>query len=122
LESKNIKTILIINDKIIDIDILVELLGEKYDVIVALDEKSALDTLEFEEISAIILDSSMQNIDISKLYGNIARRGIPILFIMDGLNENLLQEFSNIDLNGQITKPFHIDKIERSLKLSLRNK
>ncbi len=42
LESKKVKTILLIDDKIIDIDILVEIFDDKYDVIVALDKNSGI--------------------------------------------------------------------------------
>ncbi len=123
LNSQKVKTILLIDDKIIDIDILIEIFDEKYDVIVALDENSALDAIESENISIILLDATIDNIDVFELYNRLENRMLPVLFIVDNLDKEILEKISNIGCHNHITKPFHIEKIEKSINnyLEFRN-
>ncbi len=122
LNSQKIKTILLIDDKIIDIDILVEIFDDKYDVIVALDESSALDAIESENISIILLDITIANIDVFKLYNELEERMLPVLFIVDKLDNDILKEISNRGCYNHITKPFHIEKIEKCINNHLNFK
>jgi len=117
LENREIKTILLINDKIIDIDILIELLGEKYDIAVALDERSAIEILDSEDISIVMLDIDI-NLNIEKVYNFISSKQIPTLFIMENMkSKEKLSQFSLKDnIKTHIIKPFNLKKIEKSLK------
>ncbi|HHD81034.1 MAG TPA: Hpt domain-containing protein [Campylobacterales bacterium] len=74
LQDDKPKTILIITDKIIDIDILIEILGDKHDVIVALDKTMALEAIETENISLILFE-----IDMIDIYDDIKSKSIPII-------------------------------------------
>jgi|GEM_PF-3299829 len=114
--DRQIKTILLIDDKIIDIDILIELLGEKYDIVVALDEGSALDILEEEEISVVLFDIDT-NLDTKKLHYEIEQKSIPILFIIEDINMEKLSRFiPKSEYINHILKPFNLQKIENCLK------
>ncbi|NOZ90497.1 MAG: hypothetical protein GXO60_04330 [Epsilonproteobacteria bacterium] len=101
LIDKKQKTILIINDKVIDIDILFELLVDTYDIIVALDKESALEAIEGEDISMILLESDMLHVDALDIYDSIKSRMIPTVFIMDSL------ENKSINFDNFVTKPFN---------------
>jgi len=114
--DRQIKTILLIDDKIIDIDILVELLGEKYDIVVALDENSALDILESEDISIVLFDIDIDS-NIKRLYNRIIEKNIPILFIIEDINSTKLEDFiSKKEYENHILKPFNLEKIEKCLR------
>ncbi len=103
------KTILIISDKVIDIDILFELLVEKYDIIVALDKKSAIESINTENISTIILETEMINCNSLDIYQSIRLKKIPTLFIIDDLkNTNITDK---IPLHQIIQKPFNKKKL-----------
>jgi len=103
LQEEKPKTILIITDKIIDIDILVEILGDKHDVIVALDNQTALEAIETEDISLILLE-----IDMIDIYDDIKSKSIPIIFTIDNL-----EKISNINSMKYITKPFNKKELEK---------
>ena len=105
LQDDKPKTILIITDKIIDIDILVELLGDKHDVIVALDKITALEAIESEEISTILLE-----VDMIDIYNDIKSKSIPIIFTIDNL-----EKISNINSINYITKPFNKKELEKHI-------
>jgi len=103
LKNDKPKIILIITDKIIDIDILVELLGDKHDIIVALDNPTALEAIETEEISTILLE-----VDMIDIYDDIKLKSIPIIFTMDNLDK-----ISNINSMNYIIKPFNKKELEK---------
>jgi CheY-like chemotaxis protein len=117
LELPKIKTILLINDKIIDIDILIEIFDDKYDVIVALDESSALDVVESENISVVLLDATIANMDILKFYDKLTSKMLPVIFIVDNLDKQILKKISAKGCNNHIVKPFNIDRIEKCINL-----
>jgi len=105
LQEEKPKTILIITDKIIDIDILVEFLGDKHDIIVALDNQTALEAIDSEDISLILLEVDMMNI-----YNDIKSKSIPIIFTIDNL-----EKISNINSIKYITKPFNKKELEKCI-------
>jgi len=105
LQEEKPKTILIITDKIIDIDILVEILGDKHDVIVALDNQTALEAIETEEISLILLE-----VDMMSIYDDIKLKSIPIIFTIDNP-----EKISNINSIRYITKPFNKKELEKCI-------
>ncbi len=113
--DRQIKTILIVNDKIIDIDILIELLGEKYDIVVALDENSAFDIIENEDISVVLFDID-SNFDTKKLYNKIIEESIPIIFIIEDDSKQLDKFIPKDKFENYISKPFSLKKIEKYLK------
>ncbi len=57
------KTILAVDDTETNIDIMLELLGDKYDVIVALEGYSALEIVKENRVDLILLDIMMPKID-----------------------------------------------------------
>ena len=77
--------ILAVDDTETNIDILVELLGDKYEVMVALDGESALEITEEEKIDLILLDIMMPEMDgfevCNRLKSNEKTKNIPIIFL-----------------------------------------
>lgn len=116
LEESSIKSILLIDDKIVDIDILIELLGDRYDIAVALDERGALEILDSEEISVVLFDIDTA-LDIERIYIDIIERGATTIFILEddsGVDRLKRLIYEDREIN-YIVKPFTLKKIEESL-------
>ncbi len=77
-------TILIVDDTKINIDILVNALGEDYDVSVAMDGESALEDVANSAPDLILLDIMMPGMDgyevLGKLKADPAAKDIPVIF------------------------------------------
>ena len=84
---KNISdcTILVVDDIEANVDILVEVLGDEYDVSVAMDGKSALEGIEEDPPDLILLDIMMPDMDgyevCRRLKADDCFREIPVIFI-----------------------------------------
>lgn len=104
------KTILLVDDTETNIDILLELLGEKYDVIVALDGVSALEIVEENEVDLILLDIMMPQIDgyevCRRLKSKEGSSNIPIIFITARDDEKSIEKAYEAGALDYITKPF----------------
>ncbi len=118
-ESEN-RTVLLISDKIIDIDILVEVFDEKYDVVVALDRDSALDTLKEESISIVLLDTTIDNTDIFKLYNYITDMEIPIILLIEESKKVNFNKILDNNSTKYIFKPINIKELENSIDIYLK--
>ena len=111
------KNLLIVDDTETNIDILVELLGNHYEIIVALDGLTALEIVEEYPIDLILLDIMMPGIDgyqvCKKLKAEERTRDIPIIFI-SGLNETF-DKVKAFSLGGvdYISKPFQAEWSDR---------
>jgi class 3 adenylate cyclase/CBS domain-containing protein len=77
--------ILVVDDTDTNIDILMEILGERYEVLVALDGASALEVAETEVPDLVLLDVMMPDMDgwevCQRLKANSKTQGIPVIFI-----------------------------------------
>lgn len=78
-------TILVVDDTETNIDILVDTLGEDYNISVAMDGKTALEIAESEPPDLILLDIMMPGMDgyevCEKLKADERTRGIPVIFV-----------------------------------------
>jgi len=119
------KSILIVDDTEINIDILVDLLGDVYEVLVALDGESALEILEDELIDLILLDIIMPIMDgfevCEILKNNPKTSNIPVLFITAKTDETSIERAYSVGGADYVTKPFKsielLAKIDNQLKL-----
>lgn len=104
------KTILIVDDTETNIDILLELLGEIYDVIVALDGVSALEIVDENDVDLILLDIMMPQIDgyevCNRLKSKESSSNIPIIFITARDDEKSIEKAYETGALDYITKPF----------------
>ncbi len=119
------KKILIVDDTETNIDILVELLGDSYDILVSLNGATALEILASEEIDLILLDIMMTQMDgyevcsILKSKDNL--KDIPVIFITAKTDENSIEKAYEVGGSDYVTKPFKprelIARIKTQLKL-----
>ena len=119
------ETILVVDDTKININILVDLLGDSYDVIVALNGKTALEfVLEEEKIDLILLDIMMPDMDGYEVCDILQNDplydafDIPIIFITTLSNNGIKKDY-NIDKYGYITKPFQPNELLSKVKSKL---
>ncbi len=118
-------TILIVDDTETNIDILLELLDDKYDILVALSGESALEIVESEKIDLILLDIMMPNMDgyevCQKLKAQERFREIPVVFITAKTDEDSIERAYEVGGIDYITKPFKprelLARVKNQLKL-----
>ena len=121
------ETILIVDDTKTNISILMELLGDKYDVVAALDGETALEIIQEEKIDLILLDIMMPEMDgyevcsILKNDETYEAKDIPIIFITAITDENNIEKAYDVGGSDYVTKPFKpkelMARVRRELKL-----
>lgn len=120
------KTILIVDDTKTNIDILLNLLGERYDIVVALDAESALETIEESSVDLILLDIMMPNIDgyevCNRLKSNENTSDIPVIFLTARDDEDSIERAYEIGAIDYITKPFKPIELLARISTQLRVK
>jgi PAS domain S-box-containing protein len=104
-------TLLVVDDALSNIDILIDVLGEEYNVRVAVDGASALRSVAKERPDLILLDIMMPAINgyavCRRLKDDPATRDIPIIFLT-ALNENADEAYGlGLGAADYITKPFN---------------
>ena len=113
---ENLKTILIVDDTEVNINTLMELLDEKYDILAALDGETALEIVEEEEnIDLILLDIMMPGIDgfevCKRLKSKKNTRKIPIIFITAKTDDDSIEKAYELGGVDYIMKPFRVREI-----------
>lgn len=116
-------TILVVDDTRINVDILVNILGDDYEVSVAMDGQEALDIIENARPDLILLDIMMPIMDgytvIEKLKENAITEDIPVIFISalsDVSNKTMGFKLGAVDY---IVKPFNIEEVRARVKTHL---
>ena len=108
MEKKS--TILIVDDTETNIDILLELLSDKYDIMVALDGASALEITNEDGIDLILLDIMMPDMDgyevCEVLKNNHLTKDIPVVFITAKTDEDSIERAYEVGGIDYVTKPF----------------
>jgi len=119
-------SIFVVDDNDSNIDVLVEALGNDYDISVALDGESALEDIESHPPSLILLDIMMPGIDgleVCRRIKNSPTMGsIPIIFLSgkDDLKSKTLGfELGAVDY---ITKPFQLTELKARVKTHIELK
>ncbi len=119
-------TILIVDDSELNIDILVEALGNDYDVSVAMDGESALDSVSDDLPDLILLDIMMPGIDgytvCERLKESEETKNIPVIFLTAMTEEK--DETRGLELGAidYITKPINPSIVRARVKNNLELK
>jgi putative two-component system response regulator len=120
-------TVLIVDDTETNIDILLETIGDLYDVTVAMDGPSALELVEAAQPDLILLDIMMPGMDgyevCERLKADRKTRGIPIIFVTamnEVENETRGLEMGAIDyITKPISPPIVLARVKNHLELKL---
>jgi two-component system, glycerol uptake and utilization response regulator len=117
------QTILVVDDTNINIKILVELLGDKYDVVVAMDGKTALKIAKEEIPDLILLDIMMPVIDgfevCKQLKEDSKTKDIPIIFLTAKTDEDSIEKAYEIGGSDYVLKPFKPKELIARVKTQL---
>lgn len=120
------KTILVVDDTEANIDVLVEILGDEYDVSVALDGESALEIAEEIIPDVILLDIMMPEMDgyevCRRLKANKQTKGIPVIFVTAKGESEEESEGYEIGASDYITKPVDPLLVRQSIEKALGEK
>lgn len=102
--------ILVIDDVPANIEILLDLLGESYDILAAIDGETGIELAIEEKPDLILLDIIMPNRDgyeiCQILKANPITENIPIIFITAKLDEKSLEKAYDVGGIDYVTKPF----------------
>ncbi len=119
-------TILIVDDTETNIDILVELLGDEYDILVALDGKSALEIAKEEIVDLILLDIMMPKMSgfevCEELKKDDKTRNIPVIFITAKSDDDSIDEAYKVGGIDYVLKPFRPRELRVRVETQLRLK
>jgi diguanylate cyclase (GGDEF)-like protein len=118
------ETILVVDDKKENLDIVVDILTD-FDVIPVTSGQKALDIIAQEKISLVLLDIIMPEMDgyevCSKLKANPATESIPIIFVTAKTDEDSIAQAYASGASDYVSKPLKrsevIARIQTQLKL-----
>ena len=118
--------VLIVDDTEANVDILVDALGDEYDVAVAIDGESALEIVADDKPDLILLDIMMPGMSgfevCEKLKADDGTRDIPVMFLTgktDTADKVKAMAMGAVDF---ITKPINIPDIQKRVKNFLMQK
>lgn len=102
--------ILVIDDTQANIEVLLEILSEKYDVMAALDGKSGIEIALEDKPELILLDVMMPEMDgyevCKVLKGKFTTAQIPIVFLTAKTDEESIECAYDIGASDYVSKPF----------------
>ena len=117
-------TILVVDDTETNIDILVELLSDSYDVMVALDGQSALDIIAEDNVNLVLLDIMMPGMDGYEVCDILKRnekvKNIPVIFITAKTDEKAIEKAYDVGAMDYVTKPFKPRELLARIKTQLK--
>ncbi len=104
------ETVLIVDDTETNIDILLGLLENHYDVVVAMDGESALEIVQEEAVDLILLDIMMPGMDgyevCERLKAEEKTANIPVVFITAKNDEHSIERAYKTGGVDYVSKPF----------------
>ena len=116
-------TVLIVDDTETNVDILVDTLGEDYDIAVAMDGESALEVVEEDSPDLILLDIMMPGMDgyevCKRLKDNPETAAIPIIFLSALTKADEKQKGLKLGAVDFLTKPFNLSVMQDKVKQHL---
>ena len=118
--------ILVVDDTESSIEILVELLGSDYDVLVALDGETAIEIANEDKPKLILLDIVMPELNgfavCQRLKDSICTKDIPIIFITAKTDEESIETAYDLGGIDYVTKPFKPKELLARVKTQIELK
>ena len=118
------KTIMIVDDTEMNIDILVEALQDDYDLIVAINGLEAIELLEEQKPDLILLDIMMPHMDgyevLITLKKNSALEHIPVILLSAKTDRDSKTKGFSLGAVDYVTKPIEIIDVKIRVKTQLR--
>jgi len=118
--------VLIVDDTEANVDILVDALGDDYDIAVAMDGESALEIVADDKPDLILLDIMMPGMDgyevCEKLKADDDTRDIPVMFLSGKTDAADKEKAMAMGAVAFITKPIDVPDIQQRVKNFLQQK
>lgn len=118
------KTIMIVDDTEINIDILVNALQDEYELIVAINGIEALELVEEQKPDLILLDIMMPDMDgydvLKNIKKNSALNHIPVILLSAITDSYSINKGFSLGAVDYVTKPFEIVEVKARVKSQLR--
>ncbi|MET0068136.1 MAG: diguanylate cyclase [Candidatus Thiodiazotropha sp.] len=118
------QTLLLVDDTASNIDILVDLLSDSYDLLVALDGPSCLEILQHEAVDLVLLDIMMPVMDGYTVCREIQNKpdlcDIPVIFLTAKSDEVSIEQAYASGGIDYVTKPFKRMELLARIKTHLR--
>jgi len=117
--KNSISTILIINNDPEEIDELMEILDDDFDILLALNKYEALEIFDEEQIDLVILHTELNDLCGIDIFNFLKRhtniKEIPLIFITKQENERAIKEIYPLQNISFIYKPFQEAKIKEQI-------
>jgi len=118
------KRILVVDDVPANIEILLALLGDTYEVLVAIDGETALEIADEEQLDLILLDIVMPEMDgysvCEALKKSVKTKEIPVIFITAVTDEVSIERAYEVGGIDYVTKPFKPKELRARIKRELQ--
>ena len=120
-KSREISTILLINNSREEIDELIDILDDEYDILLALNQYEALEIFDTEEIDLVILHKEIDNMcgievfNFLKKHANIEKTSL--IFITQQEYEKDIEKLYNHSSISFIHRPFQETEIKKQIKI-----
>jgi class 3 adenylate cyclase/CheY-like chemotaxis protein len=123
MEEISKSSVLIVDDTEANVDILVETLGDDYDIAVALDGETALEIIAESPPDLVLLDIMMPVMDgyevCRRLQAEPATAGIPVIFLSAMVETADKTKGFDLGAVDYITKPFEIMEVKARVQTHL---
>jgi putative two-component system response regulator len=120
----NQKTIMIVDDTEMNIDILVDALQDDYELIVAINGLEAIELVEEQKPDLILLDIMMPEMDgyevLKKIKGNPDLEIIPVILLSAITDSDSKNKGFSLGAADYVTKPFEIVEVKARVKTHLK--
>ena len=120
------KSILVVDDTEANVDVLVEILGDDYDVSVAMDGETALEMVAEDQPNLVLLDIMMPGMDgyavLEHIRAGQTTKHIPVVFV--SAKGDIDDKLDGIELGAAayIAKPIDPDEVINTVQRVLAGK
>jgi len=119
--KKEISTILIIHNEPSEIDELMEILDNDFDILLALNKYEALEIFDEESIDLVILHTELDDLCGISIFNFLKRHTtieeIPLIFITKKENESKIKDIYPLQNISFIYKPFQEKKLIKQIRI-----
>ncbi|MEA3331134.1 MAG: response regulator transcription factor, partial [Campylobacterota bacterium] len=116
-------TILIVEDEEDILDLMeYTLTKEGYDVITCIDTSNVRDMLDEEDVSVILMDRNLPNVEGSKYIAKLRQEGYnqPVIYVSAKHSSDEIVEGFDRGGDDYITKPFNLDELKARVKALIK--
>ena len=122
--KKNVQNILVIDDDMMNIKVVEHIFKDEpeYRVIGVKDKDEAFDILEKQEVSVILLDLIMPDIDGFELYQKIRQKyNIPVVLVTADRSIETIDKIRQLGIDDYLTKPLHAYVVKETIQSITNN-